>query len=208
MDNRLDNRQLPPPEGFSVLLERRRMLMSGQSKGEYVEYPDAYKMVFVLTEQTDITPFTSQTAMPTKVVVDGVEITAAKTFTLQAGTHTVYYWVNPWATSNSYSGSPASSAAQYMVEYRLPTFEGCDVTTNFHNLFWFTPNEDLAEITCLSQTPPNFGSGTNRNAALRASAVKKIRVPIEVLNDYKTADYWSVTAVKNKLVGVKFDLGT
>jgi hypothetical protein len=179
--------------------------LTGKSRIENVEYPDAYKLVYILTEETSITPFAGQTPMPTRVIIDGTDITPANTFTLGAGTHTVYYWANPWAVANSYSGQPQNASAAYMVEYRLPRWDSADVTSNAHNIFWFNPSVNLTEITCLCATPPNFGAGTNANGALRTSTVKKIRVPIEVLSDYQTAEYWSATAVKTKLVGVKFD---
>lgn len=192
---------------MNELLLRRRLLMSGQSKGEYVEYPDAYKMVYVLSAQTELTLFSKQTPTPTKVIFDGVEVTASKTFTFAAGTHTLYIWLNPWSIPNNYAGQLNSYATPYLVELRLPTWENVNVTSTYKEIFNFTPSASLTEITCLSQTPPNFGSGPNRNEAFRTSTLKKIRVPKEALSDYQTAQNWSATAVKNKLVGVKFDFG-
>ena len=78
---------------------------------------------------------------------------------------------------------------------------GNGVTEIGDRAFWFCSN--LASVYCKSTTPPILGGKDvfNSNAADR-----KIYVPYQSLNDYKTAEYWSDYAYA--IVGYDFENNT
>lgn len=171
---------------------------------EYMVNSDAYRFVFDLPEEKTLKLFNNGT--PSKVVIDGVNTTVATTYTLSEGKHIVYAWLNPWGYTNAYVGQPDGTSSTYLTEYRTPTWANTDVTTNAHYLYWIGTAPNLTEIISLCETPPNFGSGTNANKGLRASTLKTIKVPNNVVNLYKTTAPWNASAIVNKIVGTDFIL--
>ena len=118
-------------------------------------------------------------ALPTTMIVDGVEETPINTWRFEtAGEHIVQYEFADNIVPQSFIDANAATATDVIV--------GTDITEISPEAF----NNELTSATCLSTTPPTIST----NSVFGIEQNYPIYVPAESVDEYKAASGWSSLA--------------